>query len=190
MTTIVASLLITLDGRNANDVVVPDAEEHEEFNQLFATSDLIVFDRSDYELLVPYWDEFDVDDPEAQEVERAFARSFRTKPRIVIAPDLEQVDPLAELVRDDPVARLSRLRQEDRGRVLISAGADLLAILFGERLIDEVHVLVRPWLVGGTDSPTNGLLQHVPLVLQESRLLASGTLVLRYNVAQGEPASA
>lgn len=182
MSTFVASLLISLDGHDANDIAAPEPEEHLEFNRLFGDADLILFDQPDYELLVPAWDVLDLDDPEVDDIEREFALMFRTKPRLVVAPDLEEVDAQAELIRTDPIPHLTALKQEERGTVLVSAGADLLTTLFAHQLIDELHVVMRPCLIGGTQSSLSGLLCTIPLRLLETRALDSGTLVLRYQV--------
>lgn len=182
MTTFVASILISLDGHDANQLAPPDHEEHAEHNRSFGDADLILFDQGDYELLVPAWDVLDLDDPDLHPVEREFAVMFRRKPRLVYAPNLETVDPLAELIRGDLVAHLTVLKQQDPGRVLVSAGSELLTMLFAHHLIDELHVVMRPCLIGGTESVLSGLLCTIPLTLLESRALASGTLVLRYQV--------
>lgn len=189
VTTFVASLLISLDGRNANSVSSPDLEELEEFNHLFDRSDSIVFDRADYELLIPFWDDVELTDPVLTEMEREFARIFRTKPRVVIAADLEQADSRTELIWTDPVAYLKAVKAQGDGTVLISAGAELLTLMLGHNLIDEIHVLMRPSLLGGDDSPLKGLQRHTALTLLESRALTGGSLVLRYRVLESSPAT-
>jgi len=188
MTTFVASIYISLDGCSANDASPPDADEHQAFNDLLARSERIVCDRADYETLVPFWDEVDLDaedddDPAQQAVQREFARIFRATPRTVVAPDLERVDPKAELILTDPIPPLTALHEAPGGPLMISAGAGLITTLLAHHLLDELYVLLRPVLIGSADSPFAGLLRSTPLTLLESRALPGGTLVLRYRVA-------
>ena len=62
-----------------------------------------------------------------------------------------------------------------------------LTAMLAHNLVDEFHVMMRPWLLGGDDSPLNGPLSLTTLTLLESRVLISGTLVLRYRVLESTP---
>lgn len=181
MTTFVASILCSLDGFDANEAANPTAEEHQAFNDLLARSHTILFDRENYTLLVPYWD--DVDPNDGTPVEAEFARIFRTKRRLVIDPDLQPDDPLAEVIRNNPIPTLTRLAQESEGAVMVAAGADLLTTLFTHHLIHEIEAVVRPLLLGSGTPAFPRLATRKDLTLLTATPLPNGTMFLHYRYA-------
>lgn len=177
----VASLLMTVDGFDGNNVFEPTAGEHQVFNDLFARTRGMVCDRENYALLAPYWDEVDVRDPAMPAVERQFAEIFRTRRRYVVAGTLERADDLATAIGDDPVARLRELKSSE-GDLLVAAGPELCATLFDHGLIDELAILVLPIVVGDGARQIGTLARKQPLALVEVRALPSGAVALRYQV--------
>jgi dihydrofolate reductase len=187
----VASLLMTVDGFDGNDVFAPTADEHQVFNDLLARTEGMVCDRENYELLVPYWDDVDTDDPAAHPVERQFAEIFRTKPRFVVSDTLDQVDALATLIRIEPVGRLREIKEATTGDLMVAAGPGLLASLLDYGLIDEVEALMLPVVVGSGNRQIGDLARKQPLTLIQSRALSTGAVFLRYRVnAERSPAHA
>lgn len=180
----VASLLISVDGFDGNDVFAPTSEEHQVFNDLLARTEGVVFDRENYDLLVPFWDEVDVSDPalpEADEAEREFAEIFRTKRRYVVSDSLGQVDDLATLIDGDPIAPLRELKANS-GDLMVAAGPELLSTLLDHDLVDEMEILMLPIVLGEGTRHIGLLSRKQPLDLIEARALPSGAVALRYRV--------
>lgn len=191
MRTFVASLLMTVDGFDGNDQFEPTGEEHQVFNDALARAEAVVCDRDTYELLVPYWDDVDVSDPVLPAAERQFAELFRTRRRFVVSDTLAQVDPLAILIKDDPVARLRELKAGGDGtstsELMVAAGAALCATLLDHGLIDELEIMVLPVVAGNGTRQIGSLALKQALALIEVRSLPSGAVVLRYRVPKPAP---
>jgi len=177
----IASLLISVDGFDSNDVFAPTSEEHQVFNDLLARTGGVVFDRENYALLVPYWDEVDISDPAAPEAEREFAGIFRTKRRYVVSDSLGQIDSLATLIDGDPVPPLRELKANS-GDLMVAAGPELLSTLIDNDLIDEMDVLMLPIVLGEGNRQVGSLSRKLPLDLVEARGLPSGAVALHYRV--------
>ena len=180
----VASLLMTVDGFDGNDEFEPSSEEHQVFNDSLARAEAIVFDRDNYELLVPFWDDVDVRDPTLPEAERQFAELFRTRPRFLVSDTLAQVDGLATLIKDDPVAQLRELKSGGGGDLMVAAGPALCATLLDHGLIDELEILVLPVVLGNGARQIGNLVRKQPLTLIRVRALASGAVALHYRVTK------
>ncbi len=178
----VASLLMTVDGFDGNDVFDPTGEEHQVFNDSLARAEGVVFDRDNYELLVPYWDEIDVSDPALSQEERQFAELFRTRRRFVVSDTLEQVDRLATQITGDPIAPLRELKSGSGGGLMVAAGPALCATLLDHGLIDELEILMLPVVLGNGTRQIGNLVRKLPLSLIQARALASGAVALHYQV--------
>jgi dihydrofolate reductase len=178
----VASLLMSVDGFDANTDFSPDADDHQVFNDLLARTSGIVFDRENHALLVPYWDEVALDDPGVDEVERQFADIFRTRPRYVVADALPSPDSRAELIRDDPVPRLREIKAETSEDFMVAAGPELCATLIDHGLIDEMEILILPLVLGKGPRQIGDLARTQHLALIQARALPSGAVFLHYRV--------
>ena len=178
----VASMLMTVDGFEGNDDFAPTSEDHQVFNDLLARTNGVVFDRDNYELLVPFWDEVDVSDPALPQAERQFAEFFRTRRRFVVSDTLERVDGLATLIKDDPVAQLRELKSVGGGDLMVAAGSALCATLLDHGLIDELEILMLPVVLGNGTRQIGNLVRKLPLSLIQARALASGAVALHYQV--------
>jgi 5-amino-6-(5-phosphoribosylamino)uracil reductase len=49
---------------------------------------------------------------------------------------------------------LRRLKQSDYENVLVEGGGELMATFLAENLLQELHVTLTPWLLGGSGNPT------------------------------------
>lgn len=92
-------------------------------------------------------------------------RAFRTGGRVIVAvpesaPETpEAIASGAEVWRIgedmvDPRDLLGRLAEEGLERVLLEGGGRLAAHFFLADVVDEVHLTLTPWLIGGEDAPT------------------------------------
>jgi dihydrofolate reductase len=103
-----------------------------------------LYGRRVYEVM-RYWDE---DQQEWDAAEREFAAAWRTQAKWVASRTLKSVGPNATLVDDDIEGFARRLKAEVDG-VIAVAGPDLAASLADADLIDEYHLYVRPFVLGG-----------------------------------------
>jgi dihydrofolate reductase len=171
---------MSVDGFDANTDFMPTSEDHQVFNDLLARTNGIVFDPENHQILVPFWDEVSLDDPELPAAERQFAEIFRTRPRFLVADSMEQADSRATLIRHDPMARLRQIKEETSDDLMVAAGPDLLATLLNAVLIDELEILVLPIVLGNGARQIGDLAQAQQLTLIQSRSLSSGAVALHY----------
>ena len=88
-------------------------------------------------------------------------------------------DPGVELVHDDPVATVRRLKEESGKDIWLCGGARLAAAVFSE--IDELILKFNP-VVLGTGIPLVAGRHEARLVLVDSHTYANGFMVVRYGV--------
>ena len=140
----------------------------------FEGSDAMLMGRVVYEEWAEYWPEH-ADDP--------FADVMNGTKKYVISDSLSSADwQNSELIRGDAAAqRISELKDQDGGDITMSGSPTTVRWLLREGLLDELHLLVHPILVG------DGLArlfppdeQTVPLQLQSAQTLKSGVLNLGY----------
>jgi riboflavin-specific deaminase-like protein len=86
-------------------------------------------------------------------------------------------------------AVLRRLRESGVERLLVEGGGETNWAFVRDDLVDELHVTVAPWLLGGRDAPT--LLEGAGLAMAERRRLClsdvrriDDELYLRYTVVR------
>jgi dihydrofolate reductase len=176
----VASLLMSVDGFDANTQFTPTSEDHQVFNDLLARTNGLICDRENHELLVPFWDEVSLDDPALPQAERQFAEIFRTRRRIVVSDTLGQMDSRAVLIRHNPVPRLREIKAEMSDDLMVAAGPDLLATLLDHGLIDELEILMLPMVLGKGARQIGDLARTQHLALTQARALPSGAVALHY----------
>ncbi len=181
MRKLIYSAITTLDGFDGNEYFAPTDESHAYFNRLFEASDAVILDQENHELLVPYWDDVDLDDPELAPVEREFAELFRAKPRHVI-DTRRDLEPVATAIEGDPVDAIAALREQPGIQLLLSTGPALLAACMAQGLVDEIEVIINPVLSGRGRPAFEGIGDTSALRLLETRSMEGGVVLARYAV--------
>ena len=134
----------------------------------------LLFGRITYELMASYW-------PSAK---GEIADSMNGLPKIVASRTLEKADwHNTRLVRENLPAEIARLKAESGKDIFIFGSADLSASLVPHGLIDELRVCVVPLVLGGGTLLFKSSPERLKLRLLETRPLASGGVVLRYQPA-------
>ncbi len=110
-----------------------------------------------------------------------FARTINAAKKYVVSSTLERVDWNAELVRGDLGQAVKQLKQES-GKGLLVAGVKLPLALAELGLIDEYEFVVHPRLAGHGPTMFAGLSKPIDLKLVSRLELASGAVVMRYEV--------
>jgi dihydrofolate reductase len=160
------------------DWTVVDDELHGWFNDQTRALDASLYGRRLYELMADYWPTGDTD-PAATDVEREFARIWKTMPKIVFSTSLDRVDHNSRLVQGDVGAVLEEVRREFPGD--IDVGGPNLAGQFVRRgLVDEYRLVVHPVVLGAGTPFWPDLDTPLPLRLVETRSFASGAELRSY----------
>lgn len=149
MATMIFAMQASLDGYIAGpaggaQMSTPEAPLHRHFNRLMEKTSIAVYGRRLYEMM-RYWE---TDNADWTEEAREFAPLWCATPKVVCSTTLREIGPNARLVSKDVVADLKRLKAETEGLITVG-GAELAASLAGKGLIDEYHLYLRPYVLGG-----------------------------------------
>jgi dihydrofolate reductase len=94
----------------------------------------------------------------------------------------ESPDAQVELVWEDPVALVDRLKQESGKGIWLCGGATLATTLFSANLIDKLILKVNPFLMGSGIPLFSGVIPQTALELTHSKIYGNGFLRLHYRV--------
>jgi dihydrofolate reductase len=182
MRKLVYSAITTLDGFVSNEYVEPWHDIHAYFNQSFDASDAVIFDQQNHELLVPYWDDLDPDDPDVSQVEREFAVIFRTKTRYILDAGDRELEDLAIPLDGDAHVAIVALKEQPGSQLLLATGPEMFALCLAHGLVDELEVIFNP-IISGKGEPAFGALDDKrTLRLLETRPMEGGAILAKYAV--------
>jgi dihydrofolate reductase len=183
---IIYAMSVSLDGFIAaadGDIAwaAPDEELHQHFNEMERAIDLHLYGRRLYENMAVYWPTAD-ENPAALAHEIAYARLWKTMPKVVFSRTLAEVAWNSRLVREDVAAEAARLKAQP-GITMSVGGAGLAASFMRLGLIDEYRLYLCPVVLGGGTAMFAALLEPVRLELAETRRFGQGVVLLRYRRA-------
>lgn len=157
---------------------VPDAAVHTFVNQLFASTRTQLLGRKTYEVMT-YWDEQPLDEMDA--AEREFADQWANTDKIVYSRSLPSVSARRTELRAEFDADEVRALKASVTHPLAIGGGELASVAARAGVLDEVHVIVAPAVVGGgTRFLAEGL--QVDLELFDERRFGNGSVYLAYRV--------
>jgi len=158
----------------------PDAEVHSFVNDLLAPATVHLYGRKVYEVM-KVWDDLPLEDlPPA---EREFALQWRHIDKVVFSSTLDAVTTRRTELR--PVFDPAQVRESvDASPTPVAIGGGQLASAAARAgVLDEVHIVVAPAVVGGgTRFLDEGL--RLDLELFDERRFANGFVYLGYRVAR------
>jgi dihydrofolate reductase len=191
MRKLIVANIVSLDGYYegpGNDVMaLPFDEAFDEYNaERLRAADTLLLGRITFEQAKSYWPPV-ADDPDVRPVEREISRRNTAIDKIVISDSLtpEQTAPwhktriVKRAVAHEQVAELKRQQGEE---ILVFGSHTLWNDLLAAGLVDELHLMIGPALLGaGTPVFEGG--SPVSLRLLDSRILDGSELVLtRYGL--------
>ena len=130
-----------------------------------------------YENNQALWPTADTQSMEAYEVE--YMQTWKQIPAIVFSSTLKRVEGNARLERGDPVAVVTRLKEQP-GPDLSVGGVQLASALIQAGLVDEYHIFVQPIILGAGRPIYPALNEAVRLKLVETHTFHTGIVYLRY----------
>ena len=181
---LIYSMLTSLDGYTEDEHggfgwATPDEEMHSFANQLASSVGTYLYGRRMYDTMV-YWETVDVAGAESK-VERDWARQWQAAEKIVYSRTLDEPRSARTRIerKFDPDA-IRRLKADAEHDIAV-AGPQLAAHAMRAGVVDEIHMIVCPVIVGsGTRFFPDGLRLDVDLL--EERLFGSGASAVRYGV--------
>ena len=183
MARLIYTAITSLDGYVADengdiDVLAPDEEVHAYINDLERGIGTYLYGRRLYQVMA-VWERWDTADEPA--VIGDYAAIWRAAEKIVFSRTLDTVStPRTRLEREfDP--DVVRGWKESSPHDLSVGGPELAAIALRAGLVDELHLLVNPVVIGG-GAPA--LPDHVQLGLElvDERRFARGVVHLHYRL--------
>jgi dihydrofolate reductase len=189
MRKITAGMFVALDGV----VEAPDQWHFPYFNDemgaavggQLGAADTILLGRNTYDSFAGAWPDREADGGEDAE----FAKKLGDTRKIVVSrQDLEFTWRNSELLQGELAEAVTALKNERGGDIGISGSVSVVRQLLAAGLLDELHLLVHPIVVGkGMRLFDDG--ESIPLKLLSSTAFETGVLYLVYGPAEA-PAAA
>ncbi|MCR2808457.1 MULTISPECIES: dihydrofolate reductase family protein [unclassified Microbacterium] len=149
-----------------------------------ADLDALLLGRRTYDIWADYWPYQD------SGADASIARLFNSVPKYVASrhtPDLGWAG--SALLRGDLATETRELRRRHR-HIHVIGSIDLVQTLLAEQLFDELKLWVYPIVLGqGKKVFPDGAAPHNLRLLEPAVTSPTGTLLLRYGPAPGEPAT-
>jgi dihydrofolate reductase len=182
MAKLISSAIGSLDGyvEDASgqfEWAAPDEEVHAFVNELERPIGTYLYGRRMYETMV-FWETFDPDGDDPA-VARDFAAIWQAAEKVVYSRTLEAVSSArTRIERELDPSAIERMK-ESAGADLGIGGAELAGQAIAAGLVDELHLLLVPVLVGGGKRALPNDVR-VQLELLDERRFESGAVFLRY----------
>jgi len=113
------------------------------------------------------------------------ADRLNTMPKYVVSATLEASDwNNSTVLRGDAVSEVSRLRQELNGEIVVAGSIRLVRTLIEHDLVDEMRLLVYPFVLGAGERLFGETSDKLPLRMVANRTLGDGLAHLTYQVAR------
>jgi dihydrofolate reductase len=178
------SAIASLDGfvedeRGGFGWAAPDEEVHAFVNDLERPIGTHLYGRRMYETMV-FWED-QGDGAEDSEVSRDFAQVWRGADKVVYSRTLASVSSSRTTLQHEFEPRAVARLKESSDRDLSIGGPDLAGQALAAGLVDELHLLLVPVLVGG-GKPALPAGVPLGLELREVRRFDSGVVHLGYTV--------
>jgi dihydrofolate reductase len=182
MRNVIFAINMTQDGCIDHTKFNPDEETFEYFIHLLRDdTDVLVYGRKTYQLMVPYWPDV-AKDPTSTKADIEFAQTFVSKKKIVFSRSLDSAeDGNTRIVRANLRDEILKLKQEP-GKNILVGGVDVPSQLMELGLIDEYRFVVMPIIAGAGRRLFEGvnLPEKRQLKLVESKIFKSGSVALHY----------
>ena len=187
MAHVIHSINATVSGRCHHLDSVIDETHHQYAIQLVSSADAMILGRHTFELFDAFWPTA-VNRQDLPDDTVALANAFAAIPKYVVASKesttaWENVRYISNGNAAPPdLASLAQALHDVTGTAVIFGSPGLATAMLQASLINEVHILVQPFV--GVEGPAAwaGLPGRVALSLVEARPFRSGAVLLRYRV--------
>lgn len=146
------------------------------FDELFA-SDALLLGRVTYEGFAKAW-------PSMKD-EQGFADRMNSMPKYVVSTTLsEGTWNNTQVIKENIVEEISRLKQQPGMDILVAGSAALLQTLMQHNLVDEYKLMVHPIVLGSGKRLFKDRADKLVLQLVDTKVFSSGIVILTYRPVQ------
>jgi dihydrofolate reductase len=136
--------------------------------------DVLVLGRVTYDIFASSW-------PKRTNNEYGMADKFNTMPKYVVSSTLAKADwNNTTVIKTNAIEEIAKLKQQPGGDISITGSATLVHALLQAGLIDELHLIVDPIIVGQGKRLFEAGSQPLNLKLIDSRTFSGGGVALTY----------
>ena len=183
MKKLIFAINTSLDGCVDHTKFSPDEETMDYFISLTKDAGTLLYGRTTYQLMVPYWPDVAKNPTGHTKTDYEFALAFVAVEKIVVLSRTHtgSVDESARIVRTDLSEEIRKLK-EGTGKNILTGGVSVPLQLAELGLIDEYHIVVHPIVVGAGRRLFDyiDLREKLQLKLVGSTVYKSGVIALRY----------
>ena len=104
----------------------------------FKMVDTFIYGRKAYEEMIAYW----------PQLTDEFAMVMNKTPKLIFSRTLDKVEWNSRLIKDNALAEIQKLKQEEGKDMVLFAGPDLAETFIKNGLIDEFRLIVNPVVLG------------------------------------------
>ena len=138
-------------------------------------ADAFLIGRRTYEFLAPRW----------QSRTGALADRLNSFPKYVVSSTLENPEwSNTTVLKGDPAAEVSQLKEQLTGEIVVPASFTLVHTLLEHELVDEMRVMIYPFVLGSGDRLFGGPIARVPLHLVDNRTIGDDLAYMTYEVVR------
>jgi dihydrofolate reductase len=147
MRKVVFAINITADGYCSHTDMIADEELHKYFTRVLRNADLLLYGRTTYQLMVPYWPDVAKHQSE-KEATNEFARVFDSLDKVVFSTTLKHVEGgNTRLVRSSLAEEVLALKLQ-QGKDIAVGSLSIASQLSERGLIDDYRFVVHPVVAG------------------------------------------
>ncbi|MBO9633281.1 MAG: dihydrofolate reductase family protein [Chitinophagaceae bacterium] len=182
MRNLIFGINLTIDGCCDHTKSTGDVEIHEYFTDLIRESDLLIYGRKTYQLMVPFWPDIAKDPSGQTQSTINFAQTFNAVDKLVFSRSLSSVeDKNTRLVHTGLEEEIRKLKQAP-GKNMMTGGVQLPSQLIQLGLVDEYHIVIHPVIAGeGRRFLLETILpKPIQVQLVSSKTFKSGGMALHY----------
>jgi dihydrofolate reductase len=141
-------------------------------------SDAYLLGRTTYEMLAPGWSAL-------KNNEYGIADKLNSMTKYVVSSSLGKAEWNATIIKANALEEIRKLKGQPGGNILVHGSAKLVQSLLAANLVDELQLLVHPFVWGNGAKFFKDGAQPAKLELIESRSLDLGVVLLRYQPVKG-----
>ncbi len=113
-----------------------------------------------------------------------FSDKFNSMPKYVVSSTLKKADwNNSTILKGDVVKEVSKLRQGLGGNIMVNGSAQLVQTLIANDLVDELHLMVFPVMLGSGKRLFGDTADMKVMQLSESKTVGDGVAILVYKAA-------